>query len=178
MSLTENEREREREETERNNSAEHGTVSLGPADDHPREYVLTRRKLLNARRRRHSSTSKLASRLSLSLSLSPRVSLRESVGSIDDYINRSIPQYRVSGSERKSDIGILISRFPEGVQPESVTEFNLLSRQINGSLLATWPRRIDRGTLITAFYRVRTISAQLRRDVDKGQLIFGAAARE
>lgn len=36
---------------------------------------------------------------------------------------------------------------------------------------------IGRGTLFTAFYRVRTISA-LHWDVDKGQLIFGTTASE
>jgi len=59
VSNSERERERggERERgKERNNSAEHGTLSLGSTDN-PEEYVLTRRKLLNARRR-HSSTSK------------------------------------------------------------------------------------------------------------------------
>lgn len=59
------ERKRERKgerkrERERDNSVEHDALSLGPADDDPGEYVLTRRKLLNARRR-HSFTSKSVS---------------------------------------------------------------------------------------------------------------------
>jgi len=68
VSNSERKREGEgKEETERNNGAEHGTLSLGPADDYPREYVLTRRKLLNARGHRHSSTSKSVSPRCLSV---------------------------------------------------------------------------------------------------------------
>lgn len=58
-------RERKRER-ERDNSVEHDALSLGPADDYPGEYVLTRRKLLNARRR-HSFTSKSVSFCCLSV---------------------------------------------------------------------------------------------------------------
>lgn len=84
VSNSEREREKGRKKErvrggERNNSAEHGTLSLGSADDDPEEYVLTRRKLLNARKR-HSSTSKPVSSRCLFV-----VSTSANAGSIDDY---------------------------------------------------------------------------------------------
>jgi len=104
VSNSERKREGEaRRKQERNNCAEHGTLSLGPADDHPREYVLTRRKLLNARRMA-SSFVDVEIRLA-SLSLRRRVSFGERAEGSDRSIGLLI-EYREASfgkrTERKS----------------------------------------------------------------------------
>lgn len=54
-------------------------LSLGSADDDPEKYVLTRRKLLNARKRHPSTSKPVSSRCLLAVSTSANA------GSIDDY---------------------------------------------------------------------------------------------